>query len=162
VGAKGFTLIELVVIMIITAVIATVVMARWNLDPVKRSSTVRKVVADVRYTQKLAVTTQRRAGLAFNANGYSVFSDISVAAAALSPGDPCSTDAANAFIVDFTQARCREYSGVTIAPAVTIAFDPMGMPVDAGGNALATQNITLTLGGASVITVEAGTGRVSY
>jgi len=163
---RGFTLIETIIVMVIMAILAAVVAVRWSpFDTIKLNSATRKVAADIRYAQKVAISTQTRAAITFNANGYDVFQDITVPTRAPSPGDPCSTGSSNYFIVDFTDAsRCETYSGVTIPTnPLTIAFNSLGKPVDGGGGDLITQTVTVSYKGSNKdITIETGTGRVSY
>jgi prepilin-type N-terminal cleavage/methylation domain-containing protein len=168
-GKKGFTLVELVMVIVVVIILSAVAMTRWNYDPVRLSNAARKVAADIRYAQKLAITTQARSGITFSANGFTVFRDVVAPTIARSPGDPCSTDAAGNFVVDFTAARCDSFNGVVITdingpipPPVTIAFNSMGSPVNVAGNALVTQIITLSLNGVRTITIQADTGRVNY
>jgi|Deesub1362A_J573_1020465.scaffolds.fasta_scaffold00013_62 MSHA pilin protein MshC len=161
---RGFTVIEVVVIMVIIAILAAVALTRFSsFETIKLNGAVRKIVSDIRYTRKLAISTQKRAGLTFNTNGYSVYEDITVPTLAESPGEPCSTDSSNKFVVDFTADRCSSYEGVTLSySAATVAFDSLGSPVDASGSPLDTQTVTVTLNIAKTITIEAGTGRVGY
>lgn len=161
----GFTLIETIMVMVIIVILAAVVIIRNPFGDIKLYSATRKVAADIRYVQKLSISNQTRAGMVFNANGYSVYPNITdLTTLAPSPGDPCSswTDISKPlpnifFVVDFTDAnRCSNYSGVTITnitfPANTVSFNSLGTPDNAG---------SLKVGG-NTITVEAGTGRVSY
>ena len=164
---KGFTLIETVIVMVIAAILAAVVAVRWNpFDTIKLNSATRKVAADIRYVQKLSISNQTRSGVVFNANGYSVYPNITdLATLAASSGDVCSSDASNNFVVDFTQSRCSNYSGVTITtlPATNpIAFNSLGTPVDSAGATIGGQTIIVTYNGTQQITIEQGTGRVIY
>ena len=164
-NSKGFTLIETIMVMVIAVILAAVVAVRWSpFDTIKLNSATRKVAADIRYAQKVAISTQARAAITFNANGYDVYQDITVPTRAQSPGDPCSTDSSNYFVVNFLDSRCSNYSGVTIPTnPLTIAFNSLGNPVDATTGAdLATQTVTVNYNGSKSITIEAGTGRVSY
>ncbi len=163
---KGFTVIELVMIMVVVGILAAVIVLRMDFESIKLYSATRKVAGDIRYVQKLAISNQTRAGMEFNVNGYEVYSDITVPTPAISPGDSCSTDPSNNFVVDFTQDRCSNYSGVTLSfSASIIAFNSIGTPVDAAGTPFGTdQAITLSYSGLTpkTITIETGTGRVSY
>ncbi len=160
---KGFTVIETVIVISILIILAAAVIIRWDFDPIKLEGAARKVVSDIRYTQKLAISSQARSAITFNANGYSVFTDITVPTSATSPGDTCSSDPAFNFVVDFTAGRCSNYSGVTLGfTTALIAFNSLGKPVDAAGTDLATQTVTVNYNGSKNITIEAGTGRVSY
>lgn len=167
---KGFTLIETVIVMVIVIIIAATVIIRWNFDPMKLNSAVRKVAEDIRYAQKLAISTQTRCGIFFNnATTYTIFENSSTADPAPSTADPCSTapdgadpDTANDFIVNFNDSRCSNYSGVAFTAMPTIYFNSLGTPVDATGTAIATQTVTVTYKTNKNITVETNTGRVSY
>jgi len=170
---KGFTLIETIIVMVIAVILAAVVAVRWSpFDAIKLNSATRKVAADIRYAQKVAISTQTRSGIEFTGNGYCVFSDITLRtgvclpsnALASSPGDVCSSDASNKFVVDFTQSRCSSYSGIAITPPGTnpFAFNSLGTPVDATGTAVGNQTVTVTYQTGQTITIDAGTGRVSY
>ena len=172
---KGFTLIETVIVMVIAAILAAVVAVRWDpFDAIKLYNATRKVVADIRYAQKVAISTQQRCGLIRNsATSYTVFEQGNTADPAPSSGDVCSTapdgadaDTTSDFIVDFNAGRCSDYSGVTTtfttSVANTIYFNSLGTPVDATGTAIAgNQTVTVTYNGTRQITIDANTGRVS-
>ncbi|MBI5026525.1 MAG: prepilin-type N-terminal cleavage/methylation domain-containing protein [Nitrospirae bacterium] len=156
----GFTLIETIIIIAIIGIIAAVVALRTT--SFKLEGAARKVAADIRYAQKLAISTQTRCGIVFSGTGYTVFENGNVADPARSPGDACSDDGAGNFVVDFNASRCSNYNGVSVS-AITIAFNSIGTPVDpATGNPVVTQTVTVTYNGSKPITIEAGTGRVSY
>lgn len=162
--SAGFTLIETIIVMVVVAILAAVVILRNPFDSIKLSSATRKVAADIRYVQKLAISNQTRAGIVFSGISYSVYPNITdLATLAESPGDTCSSDGANKFVVNFTQPRCSSFSNVTIAPnPLTIAFNSLGKPVNSSGGSLTTQTVTVSYkGNDKSITVEEETGRVS-
>ena len=162
---RGFTLIEAVIVMVIVAILAAVVILRNPFDSIKLNSATRKVAADIRYVQKLSISNQTRAGMTFNANGYTVYSNISTLTQARSSGDPCATDATGNFIVLFTAPRCSSYANVQLNPLPTtnpIAFNSLGTPVNQWGTILGNQSVTVNYSGSNTINIEAGTGRVSY
>jgi prepilin-type N-terminal cleavage/methylation domain-containing protein len=161
----GFTLIETVIVMVIAVILAAVVAVRWSpFDSIKLYNATRKVAADIRYSQKLAISSQTRAAILFNANGYSVYQDYASLIPAPSSGDGCSTGASNYFVVAFDQPRCSEYSNVTITSPATnpIAFDSRGTPVNSAGTTIVLQTVTVTYNGSRPITIDAVTGRVNY
>ena len=162
----GFTLIETIMVMVIMTILAAFAILRNPFDTIKLNSATRKVAADIRYVQKLSISNQTRSGVVFNTNGYSVYPNITdLATLAASSGDVCSSDASNNFVVDFTQSRCSNYSGVTITtlPATNpIAFNSLGTPVDSAGATIGGQTIIVTYNGTQQITIEQGTGRVIY
>lgn len=162
--SRGFTLIETIMVMVIIAILAAVVIIRNPFGDIKLYSATRKVAADIRYVQKLSISNQTRAGITFNLNGYDVYSNIATSTRAVSPGDPCSTSATNTFVVNFADptGRCSNYTGVTLS-VITIAFNSLGTPVDpTTGLAVGPQSVTVTYNGSKLITIEQGTGRVSY
>lgn len=167
-GERGFTLIETIIVMVVVAILAAVIILRNPFDSIKLDSATRKVAGDIRYVQKLAISNQTRAGIMFTGAGYSVYSNATPplvpANLARSPGDSCSTDPSNNFVVDFTAPRCSSFSNVTIAPnPLTIAFNSLGKPVNSSGGSLTTQTVTVSYkGNDKSITVEEETGRVSY
>ncbi len=161
-GQEGFSFIELVAVIVVLGIMAAVIVVRNPLATVKLDAAVSKVKSDIRYTRKLAVSTQARSALSFGADGYSVYHDVVAAALANSPGDPCSTDASGKFVVDFTASRCSHLNGVTLASTVaTVAFDSLGRPVDSAGSTLPDVTVTVTSGASRSITIKAQTGRVS-
>jgi prepilin-type N-terminal cleavage/methylation domain-containing protein len=175
---RGFTLIETIIVMVIMAILAAVVAVRWSpFDTIKLNNATRKVAADIRYAQKLAISsqisTQTKAAIEFNANGYCVFNDVTLrtgvcapaSALTKSPGDPCSTDSSNYFIVAFNDSRCETYSGVTITTDLTnniVRFNSLGTPFDDTGVVInIDKTVTVTYNGTKQITIGTGTGRVS-
>jgi len=164
---SGFTLIELIMVMVIAVILAAVVAVRWSpFDTIKLNSATRKVAADIRYAQKVAISTQATyAAIAFNTNGYTVYDTYS-SVISRSPGDPCSDNGGN-FQVAFNAQRCSNYSGVTITTDLTgnvVQFNSLGTPLDDTGAVLGNdKTVTVTYKGANAgIVIESGTGRVSY
>lgn len=154
-------------VIVITLILGVTLFLRWGpFERIKLDSTVRKLAGDIRYTQKLAISTQARAGIIFETNGYSVYANINGVPPTLanSPGEPCSTDPVGKFIVDFTAGRCKEFEGITLSFINnTFAFSPIGSLVNStSGEDLNTQSISVNYKDTKTITIEEGTGRVSY
>lgn len=166
---RGFTLIETIMVIVITLIIGFALFLRWNpFWSIKLDGAARKIEGDIRYTQKLSISTQTRAGIIFYTNGYEVYELINGPSAAIanSPGDSCSKDANGKFVVDFTQPRCSDLSGVTLSFLNNaIAFDSIGRLVNSSTESsepLITQTITVNYKGTKSIVIEEGTGRVSH
>ncbi|MFH0777646.1 MAG: prepilin-type N-terminal cleavage/methylation domain-containing protein, partial [Candidatus Eisenbacteria bacterium] len=73
---RGFTLVELVVVMVLIAVVVAVSYVKLaDHDEMKLHGASRKIISDVRYAQSLALARRTRAGVTFNIsdNNYSVF-----------------------------------------------------------------------------------------
>lgn len=162
-GASGFSLIEAMLVVALIAILAATAIIRNPIERLRLNGASTKVKSDIRYARKLAVTSQQRAGLVFNTNGYSIYRDVVSAALANAPDEGCSSDASGKFVVDFTAPRCADLGGITLSFTTdTVAFDPLGSPVDSDGDPLAAQTVTVSgPGGARTVTVEAQTGRVS-
>jgi len=166
---NGFTLIELIMVMVIAVILAAVVAVRFSpFDTIKLDSATRKVAADIRYAQKVAISTQATyAAIAFNTNGYTVYDTYS-SVISRSPGDPCSTDSSNNFVVAFNEDRCSNYSEVTITTNLAgniVKFNSLGTPLKNDDTVITDgdKTVTITYKSASKpITIEQGTGRVSY
>lgn len=173
-GEKGFTLIELVLVIVVVAILAAVVsLSIGNIETIRLNNAAGKVVADLRYAQQLATTTRLRHGLTLNSlQQYTV----QVNGAPDTPiKDP--TNLGQNFVVDFDTYQQGQLSGVrfnSTNPFCTgppgcatcgsvIEFDGLGAPTDTAGIALCSATITLTKSGAAnqTIAIEVNTGKVT-
>jgi type II secretory pathway pseudopilin PulG len=128
---SGFTLIEIVLILIVISVLAAVVTPKFAefYSGIKLSSAAKKLVNDIRYAQNLATTTRTHHKISFTSAGsYRVLN--------VSTGNPVRDPLTQAdFIVDLTRS---EFSGVNITLPTGLAgdyveFDGLGIPYDGGG-----------------------------
>ena len=153
---SGFTMIELITVMVIIGILAVVVLPRFNLLKGFDETGYRdKVRATLEYARKSAVAQRRnvQAALAGNNLTLTIDNDIPEGGAAgtypralaLPATDPrCSPTAA--------QKICAP-ANVTLAGPASLTFSPLGRP-----SATATYTVTGTA--AQTITVEAETGYV--
>ncbi len=158
--ADGFTLIELVAVIVIIAVMAALVVPR---TPTQASLTLNaraeQVAADIRYVQSLAMTGGQR--YCFTLTPSSPFSGYSMTTGASS----CATTTAHP--AGFAQPVSVCSSGTCMtAPALAnsyLQFDTLGQPYTAPTTLLASNAvITITDGsGSQTVTVAPVTGRVS-
>jgi MSHA pilin protein MshC len=149
-GARGFTLVELVTILILVGILAVVALP--NLQGVRDFGAVSfrdQVAANLRHAQKSAVAKRRLVCATVAGDG----SRISLASAASFGAGACANVIAD-------PAAFSPSADVLLAPAgTTLFFQPSGaVTSDAGGTAIA--NFTLTVTGQAPITVTGATGHV--
>lgn len=160
---RGFTLIELVLIMAIVAVVGVVVsIGMGGLNSSRLNGAARRLISDLRFAQQAAITKRIRHGVIFTANSYTVFENDNTADPARNP------QGGDNFIVDFTTG---EFAGVTVSLTDltdgVVRFDPAGRPLE--GNppnpvtALTTpKTVTLSYNGnPQAITIVQETGKVN-
>lgn len=138
--ARGFTLTELVVVMVIVAILSAIAISRINTQSFDTEGFANRAMAMVRYAQKLAISQRRTVVVVATASNIRLcYTDAGCASAVREPPgtNPFSYDAP---------------SGVSLS-AATIAFSALGRP-----GAAAT--ITVTGDVARTITIEAETGYV--
>src|SRR5258706_2012544 len=67
---RGFTLVELVVVLVLAGILAVGMLARFSQGVVEVSSQAEQVAADVRYAQTLSMTHGQRYCISFTGTGY--------------------------------------------------------------------------------------------
>lgn len=163
---RGFTLIELVMIITLLAILAAVAIPQFSgYGAIKQGNAVLKIASDIRYAQNRATTTQQRSRVSFTANDYTInycanYTSSTCTCAAWSPVKT----------IDLSS----DFSGVTIGTMVgnCIEFDSLGRPYYNAGCANPATLCT-TSAGATVaviysgeanktVTVQTQTGMVSY
>jgi len=131
-GSGGFTMIELVIVMVLVAVLAFVAIPRLNTGSLTVMPVAEQIAAEIRYAQNLALT--RAATHSFIVSGNTVSISGSTGAT-LSTGE-----------------SLKAFDDVTLGGDSPIAFDPrFGKPTPEGG-----ATITVSGGGNSVNVVISG------
>lgn len=157
---KGFTLIELVFLIIILGIISVVIsISIGDINSTKLNSAARRLASDIRYAQQLSLTKQVRHGVIFTANSYTVFENDNTADPARNPQGGAD------FVISFTTG---EFAGIAIStslPGSVVKFESNGRPLDGTNAALtgATNQVTLTYSGSpKSLTITPETGKLSY
>ena len=132
---KGFTLVEMIAVLVIVALIAAVAGPRFfDINAFRESGFYDETVSAVRYAQKYAVASGCNVSVNMNPNGYALLRTASVGACNSVPGtdvvDPSSNEA--------TFVRTCP-SGITL-PTTTIIFTASGTAV------LAADPLTVNVG----------------
>jgi MSHA pilin protein MshC len=152
---SGFTLIELIMVIVLMGVLAVVAAPRiFNSKDIKARGLQDETQAYLRYAQKTAIAQRRTVCVTFGSNAVTV----SIASA------PATFDCAAAGALKGpkgdTPVTVTAKSGVAYASTpAAFNFDGLGQPITSAGAAVGKQTIQVT-GAAQSITVETATGYV--
>jgi prepilin-type N-terminal cleavage/methylation domain-containing protein len=147
----GFTIIELVIVILISTILATAVYLRWPGVSVKLDAQTKQLVADLRYTQNLAMSRGERYRLVITGHSYQIISNTGEVVV-LPSGSNTSTFATTNI--------------TTSLPNSLVVFDTRGVPyIDTAspGTLLGPTPATISLSAGAytkTITITPETGRV--
>ncbi|MFQ5456224.1 MAG: Tfp pilus assembly protein FimT/FimU [Nitrospirota bacterium] len=152
----GFTLIELVMIILLFGILSAVAIPQFNLQDTRGGAAGRRIVSDIRYAQQLSTTTQIVHGVIFTSASYTLFENDNT-------GDPAKDPLTGS---DFIVNMNGDFAGVTLSSNLTggiIKFDSIGAPLKNDGSLLSSEKtITVQSGtSSSSITIEPNTGKVT-
>ena len=153
--AKGYTLVELVVTLVIVGILAAVAVPRMiSGDAFSSRSFFDESRSIVRYAQKVAIAQRRLVFVNVTATRVEACYDAGCAARVPSPVDPADPQGAHA---DSTEARWKLDPGRVTMTAANFTFDGLGQP-----SAAAAISFTSNVAGdpPRVITVTSQTGYV--
>jgi prepilin-type N-terminal cleavage/methylation domain-containing protein len=156
---KGFTLIELIIIIVLISIVAALAASRLgSISGSKAPTFGDKLLSDIRYAQNLAMTQNRRYRIYFNTapsplpDGYAV-----TTAAGLVVMDPAGSGPLSVTL------NTGDYAGISVSTPAGgfIEFDSLGRPYDSSGSLIAGV-ITLVISpGGSTVTIAPRTGAVN-
>ena len=162
IGQKGFTLIELVLVIVIMGIMGLVVIPRIDLGGDRASAAARKIVSDIRYAMQLSNTTRVIHGVVFTPGSYTVFQNDDPANSTRNP------ETGNGFLV----MMGGDFEGVVLSPSLgvgantdVVKFNSLGRPFRRDGTPIDTVggNQIVVAGGSVIktVTIEPVTGKVS-
>jgi prepilin-type N-terminal cleavage/methylation domain-containing protein len=158
-GNKGFTLIEMVMVIVIMGILAALAIPRMNaFYSIKLSSAVKKTVGDIRYVQRKALTDNTNCRLVFN-----TATDLYAAQEEKPRGSNTWVSVTDPFTGQTLSVNFKtepQYSGIDIASAnfsgsTTLQFNWQGVPAAPGSIALSYK------GNSNILTIANNTGYVS-
>lgn len=152
-GERGFTFIEVVVVMAVLGLLIWVALPRSYASDVRLHAAARQLQSDIRYAQELAMIKGQRHQIriysASNPSPTNRYEIVTVTGGAV----PHPLTGKASFVVDFNGPP---WAGLQLDSTVTVEFDSLGRP-NTGG----TVSVSLGSGG-KVITIDPETGRVVF
>jgi prepilin-type N-terminal cleavage/methylation domain-containing protein len=155
-GHGGFSLIEVVLVIILVGFLAAVMIPRFPNFPIA-GGVARRLVSDIRYAKELAMRLQTNSGVYFvSTTEYRVFQNNDTTDLAKDPVTG----------TNFVVTMDGHQAGVTISQGLAgnvVKFNALGSPLD-GADAPLAAAATITVsgpGGPRSVTVEPNTGKVA-
>lgn len=154
---RGFTLLELVVVLVLAAIIAVLAFPKSGSDTMLLVGQAEQVASDIRYVQSLAMTQGQKHWILFNPSSSPVTYQF------VNSGGVVPNPITNTAPVSFPN-----YVSAALSANLSnnlIAFDGLGVPYSdtTGASPLTAQaSVSLAAAGTTkIVTIEAQTGRVA-
>lgn len=159
---RGFTLVEMIVILVLIGILAVAALPRLNVRDFDEAGFRDGIKAALQHARKTAVASRRFVCASVSVNAVTVARDDSSpeSVVAIDCGSPVSLPAPGKGCA--ANAVCTHAAGIGITLASgssPIIFDPLGRPVSAPRTPLAT-NLVLTIATGITVTVSAESGAV--
>lgn len=162
--SRGFTLIELIAVLIVLAIMSVVGAASLSgTARAREAAAARQIRSDLAFARQLAVASGRPAWVTFStsADTYTLLAQTGTTtglANAQTLTDPATR---SPFVIRLGEGA---YAGVDITAAsfdggATVGFDTLGRPISSTATLLAADG-SVTLSGGTLITVTARTGAI--
>jgi MSHA pilin protein MshC len=153
--SAGFTLIELVVVIMVVGILAVVAIPRLNTATFDTVGFYQEALSSVRYAQKEAVAKRRVVCVGLTANSLTVRFAKNLNSFA------CDTDLISPRGTSPFTVTARTGVSIAAAPAIaTFFFDPLGRPFDALNSASPQRTISVSGDGTQTFVIEPETGYV--
>lgn len=150
--ARGFTLIEFVIVIVVIAVLAATASLYTPGDGVNVSAQAEQLASDIRYTQSLAMSRGQRFRLNLTAGSYQITDPNGIAQTHPGTGTSAAVSLGSTVLSGYNPPLNNAY----------VAFDSLGVPYTDPTTALVAQaSLTLTAKGEAIsVRVVPQTGRV--
>jgi MSHA pilin protein MshC len=162
-SARGYTLVELVVVLILVGILGAVGAARFfNRTPFDTRNFADQAGAALRFAQKVAVAQNRMVYVVTDSNTIRLCFAAGATCAATNQVQAPFSVKTDSTCTSVTWYCLRRPTGVTLGYSGTVAFNALGRPFDASGTALPTA-VAIPISGTGssyTVTVEPETGYV--
>jgi MSHA pilin protein MshC len=145
---RGFTLVELIMVIVILGVLAVYATASLNTTDFEARGFHDETLALLRYAQKTAIAQRRTVCVTFDPTGVALSMDTTTIADSICDVAPTQTPT--------LPNTPRGGTGLAVSPALSVTpfqFTPLGSTNQ-------TSNVTITIANSTGITIEASTGYV--
>jgi prepilin-type N-terminal cleavage/methylation domain-containing protein len=152
-GTRGFTLLEVIVVLVLIGIVSVVVFSRFQNIQADLIGQTAAIKAHLRYAQARSMNSTSIWGIRFINNTYWLFNDGNIANRIVLPG-------AESDLIDLSTLGIGVTQGVS--SSFTVAFDDLGRPSsEADGDPISGTDLILAVGKGSEnlnLTVTANTG----